>query len=48
MNELKNTVNNLEDNIVNFNNINIQDNIKTYAYIINTELDNTIIGIYYT
>ena len=44
MNELKNTVNNLEEKMSTFNTINIKDNIKTYAYIVNTELENNIIN----
>ena len=44
INELKNTVNNLEDKISNFNTINIKDNVKSYADIVNTELENNIIN----
>ena len=44
MNELKNTVNNLEEKISNFNTINIKNNVKSYADIVNTELENNIIN----
>ena len=37
INELNITVNNLEEKISNFNTINIKDNVKTYAGIVNTE-----------
>ena len=42
INELKNTVNNLEEKISNLNTINIKDNVKSYADIVNTELENNI------
>ena len=44
INELKNTVNNLEEKCSNFNTINIKDNVKSYADIVNTELENNIIN----
>ena len=44
INELKNTVNNLEEKISNCNTINIKDNVKSYADIVNTELENNIIN----
>ena len=44
INESKNTVNNLEEKMYNLNTINIKDNVKTYADIVNTEFENNIIN----